>query len=88
MKWNENFLNYNIAKDFILVPAGDSNANGIFVLNESGKKIVELLKAGKDRDEIIEVLCKEYEGSNTAEVTECVNGYIKKLREIGAIIDD
>ena len=88
MKWNENYLNDNSTNDSVLVPVGDSYTNGIFVLNESAGKIVELLSAGKDRDEIIAALCEEYDGSDTAEVTECVDGYIKKLREIGAIIDD
>ena len=88
MRWNEDYLNEKTAKDFVLVPVGDSYVNGIFVLNETAQKIVELLRTGKDREKIVATLCAEYDGSNTVEITDCVDETLKKLREIGAIIDD
>ena len=52
-----------IAGDTILVPVGQTvlDSNGLFVLNELGAFIWELLPTAKDEAEICEAILREYE---------------------------
>ena len=61
MRINEDFIKVNTGDDTAIVPTGDGYQNGVFILNETAERIFDLLSEGKDRDEIVAILCEEYE---------------------------
>ena len=75
-----------IAGDTILVPVGKTvlDSNGLFVLNELGAFIWELLPNVKDEAEICEAILKEYDVS-AEEAAGDVAEFIGKLREMDIV---
>ena len=55
-----------------------------FEMNETGKKIIELIKEGKTKEEIVEILSKEYDVS-WREVYIDVEDFFIKLKVYGLI---
>ncbi len=55
-----------------------------FEMNETGKKIIELIKEGKSKEEIVEILSKEYDVS-WREVYIDVEDFFIKLKVYGLI---
>ncbi len=87
MRINENFLKERTKGECVLVPTDKDYKSGIFHLNETAERIYDLLCKKKDRDEIVAILCEEYDTSQkTAE--EYADDYIAELRKIGVITDD
>ena len=75
-----------IAGDTILVPVGKTvlDSNGLFVLNELGAFIWELLPDAKDEAEICEAILKEYDVSAETAAGD-VAEFIGKLREMNIV---
>lgn len=87
MRISKDFMKVTAGGETALVSAGSSYKNGIFVLNETAERIFDLLDDGKERDEIADILCSEYDTDRqTAE--EYTDEYIAKLRETGILLDD
>ena len=87
MRINDDFIKEKTGNECVLVPTGDTYQNGIFTLNESAEKIFDLMTDGKSRDEIIDILCSEYE-SDRAEIAEFTDEFTEKLLKAGVLIDD
>ena len=87
MKINDDFIKNEIGDEVVLVPVGEKYQNGIFTLNESAERIYDLLSEGKSREEIVAVLCKEYD-TKPSQVTAFADDFMAKLREFGILTDD
>ena len=72
-----------IAGDTILVPVGQTvlDSNGLFVLNELGAFIWELLPDAKDEAEICEAILREYEVTYE-EASRDVAEFMEKLKKL------
>lgn len=72
-----------IAGDTILVPVGQTvlDSNGLFVLNELGAFIWELLPAAKDEAEICEAILREYEVT-AEEASRDVAEFLENLKKL------
>lgn len=75
-----------IAGDTILVPVGKTvyDSNGLFVLNELGAFIWEILPSVESEAEICEAILAEYEVS-PEEAARDVADFLKKLRQLNVI---
>ncbi|MCM8804304.1 MAG: PqqD family protein [Candidatus Omnitrophica bacterium] len=62
----------------------DTLREKVFVTNETGKDILNLLKDGKQIEEIIDILKEKYE-KNGDEIRIDVNKFISQLKENGII---
>lgn len=60
---SDDFVIRNILDECIVVPTKnmESDANGFFALNVTGKIIINGIKDGKNTDEIIAQICDEFE---------------------------
>lgn len=87
MRINEDFIKEKIDDECILVPTGEGYQNGVFKLNETAERIFDLIGEGKKRDDVIRILCEEYD-TDTAEATGVVDGFMTKLRQAKIIIDN
>lgn len=72
-----------IAGDTILVPVGQTvlDSNGLFVLNELGAFIWELLPEAKDEAEICEAILREYEVT-PEEASRDVAEFLENLKKL------
>lgn len=75
-----------IAGDTILVPVGKTvyDSNGLFVLNELGVFIWDLLPNVETQEEICQAILKEYEVSEE-EAKKDVAEFLNKLRQLDVI---
>ena len=75
-----------IAGDTILVPVGKTvyDSNGLFVLNELGVFIWDLLPNVETQEEICQAILKEYEVSEE-EAKKDVAEFLNKLRQLNVI---
>lgn len=75
-----------IAGDTILVPVGKTvyDSNGLFVLNELGAFIWDILPQVQSEEEICKAVLAEYEAS-AEEVSGDVAEFLDKLRELNII---
>lgn len=75
-----------IQDETILVPirsnAGDLDS--IYVLNEVGARIWELIDGKKNIAEIVSAICSEYEISPEEAETD-IAGFLKRLESVGAV---
>jgi len=86
MKIKKELIKREIAGDTILVPVGKTvyDSNGLFVLNELGTFIWDLLPDATDRESIVEAVLAEYEVSReTAEAD--IQEFFGKLQEMGIL---
>lgn len=72
-----------IAGDTILVPVGQTvlDSNGLFVLNELGAFIWELLPEAKDESDICEAILREYEVT-PEEASRDVAEFLENLKKL------
>ena len=75
-----------IAEDTILVPVGKTvyDANGLFVLNELGSFIWDMLPNVNSEEEICKAVLEEYDVSE-AEAVQDIAEFLGKLREMDII---
>ena len=86
MKIKKELIKREIAGDTILVPVGKTvyDSNGLFVLNELGTFIWDLLPDVDDRERIVDAVLAEYEVSReTAEAD--IQEFLGKLQEMGIL---
>lgn len=75
-----------IAGDTILVPVGQSvyESNGLFVLNELGSFLWDLLPGAEDEEALLQAVLAEYEV--TREVARAdIREFLDNLRKLGII---
>ena len=83
MQIKKELIKREIAGETILVPVGKTvyDANGLFVLNELGAFIWELLSQAQTEEEICRAVMEEYEVS-AEEVSQDVSEFLQMLRKL------
>ena len=83
MKIRKELIKRQIAGDTILVPVGKTvyDSNGLFVLNELGDFIWDLLPRVNSEEEICDAVLAEYEVSE-ATARQDIGEFLSKLREM------
>ena len=86
MNIKKELIKREIAGDTILVPVGKTvyDSNGLFVLNELGVFIWDLLPNVETQEEICQAILKEYEVSEE-EAKKDVAEFLNKLRQLDVI---
>lgn len=82
MTVNKDFVVRTVAGDTMLIPIGKNvlKYNGIFTLSESGAMIYQLLCEGKNEEEIIDALVKNF-GEDEATIKSDYNEFIQQLKD-------
>ena len=83
MQIKKELIKREIAGETILVPVGKTvyDANGLFVMNELGAFIWELLPQAQTEEEICRAVMEEYEVS-AEEVSQDVSEFLQMLRKM------
>ncbi len=83
---NEQFISRQIADEFLLVPISNqiSGDSWLFVLNEVGARIWELVDRGRSVQQIEELLLEEFDASQE-QLEKDLLRLLAQLQEIGAI---
>ena len=83
MKIKKELIKREIAGDTILVPVGKTvlDSNGLFVLNELGGFIWDILPKVEDEEAICKAILEEYEVS-AEEAAQDVAEFMAKLRKL------
>lgn len=86
MNIKKELIKREIAGDTILVPVGKTvyDSNGLFVLNELGAFIWDLLPNVDTQDEICQVILEEYEVSEE-DAKRDIAEFMDKLRQLDVI---
>ena len=84
MKLNSDFILHKMDGETVLVPTADAPFRGLIQGNQSVGVILECLKEDVTREEIIEELCRRFQGDR-ALIEEDVTDVISRLDAIGAI---
>lgn len=86
MKIKKELIRREIAGDTILVPVGQAvyDSNGLFMLNELGARIWDLLPGVNTQEEICAAILKEYEVSPEVAARD-VAEFLEKLRKLNII---
>ena len=76
----------SVAGEHMLIPVGETvfEYNGIFMITESGKFLWENIVNGADKNELADLLAKEY-GIDSATALEDVNEFIETLKAFGIV---
>lgn len=62
----------------------DTETEKVFVTNNIGKEIIEKLKEGKNLNQIVDELVKEYEG-DSEQIRKDVNEFIEQLKKMDLV---
>jgi len=83
---NEQFISRQIADEFLLIPVANqlNGDNWLFVLNEVGARIWELIDRGRSVQQIEELLLEEFDTSQE-QLEKDLLRLLDQLQEIGAI---
>ena len=86
MNIKKELIKRQIAGETILVPVGKTvyEANGLFVLNEMGDFLWELLPDAEGEGDLIKAVLAEYEVSEEV-AREDVAAFLNKLRNMGIL---
>lgn len=86
MKIKKELIKRDIAGDTILVPVGKTvyDSNGLFVLNELGAFIWDILPEAQTPEEIVAAVLKEYDVS-AEEAARDIGEFLDKLRKMEII---
>ncbi|MDD3382642.1 MAG: PqqD family protein [Bacilli bacterium] len=82
MKIKKDYVLREIVDEYVVIPVKDAaiNFNGMITLNESAKLLWESLIEEKSEEDLIKVLCDEYQISKE-EATIDVKDFINVLKE-------
>ena len=88
MKINNNFMLKKVAGEYMIIPTGNNNVNfsKIFNINETGAFIFEKLKDGKNKEEVLELMSKEYNASKDV-LKNDIDEFIDELKKRGIYND-
>ena len=87
LQWTDRYEMRRIAGEFVLVPRGDwiLRIREPLVINETAAEVLQMIRNGCDSKELLlGQLCKEYEATET-EITEDLNGILKKMQQSGVL---
>ena len=86
MEIKKMLITSEIAGDVVLVPVGQTvyDANGLFILNELGAFIWNLLPNAASAEELCKAVLAEYEASEEVAARD-VAEFLQKLRDMGII---
>ncbi len=76
----------SVANEHILIPVGETvyQYNGLFQLTESGKMLWNEIVNGQERNDLIDLLMKEY-GIDCKTATDDVDAFLQKLKDFEII---
>lgn len=82
---NDSIIDRKLDEEIILVPIRNniSDMNNIYVLNEVGARIWELIDGKRDTEEIIKIIKDEFD--SPPDVERDIMEFISDLKHIGAI---
>jgi len=88
MPISNNFMLKNVGEEYMIIPTSNNNVNfsKIFNINETGAFIFKCLKENKTKDEILELLLKEYDCSKDILLND-INEFINELKKRGIYND-
>jgi hypothetical protein len=83
---NEQFVSRQIADEFLLIPVAHqlNGKNWLFVLNEVGARIWELIDGGRSVQQIEELLLEEFD-TTPEKLEEDLLRLLNQLQKLGAI---
>jgi hypothetical protein len=86
MTIKKELIKRDIAGDTVLVPVGKTvyDSNGLFILNEMGSFLWDLLPEAEDEVFLVEAVMREYEAEE-AEVRRDIAEFLEKLRQMNII---
>ena len=84
MKLNSNFVKHTIDGQTVLVPTAKAPFHGLVQGNKSVDFILECLKSETTEDEIVESMCRHFNGDRET-IASDVSDVITRLKSIGAI---
>ena len=86
IKLDPEFIMQNVGGEAVLVPVGSAGQEfkGIIRLNSTATFIVEHLREGCTREDLVRALEEEYEGT-TEQFEASIDKVLSSLREAGAI---
>lgn len=86
MKIKKELIKREVAGDTILVPVGKTvyDSNGLFILNELGAFIWDILPEAENEEQIVQAVLEEYEVA--AEQAQAdIHEFIEKLASMGIV---
>ena len=86
MKIKEGYLLKEVGGNFVVVPVGNVNFNGMLSLNETAVLIWKKLEQGCDENELVSAFLEEYDVSEER-AKEDVSAFVSKLIKAG-ILDE
>lgn len=86
MTIKKELIKRDIAGDTVLVPVGKTvyDSNGLFILNELGGFLWDLLPEAEDEDYLVAAVLREYEAEE-AEVRRDIAEFLEKLRQMNIL---
>ena len=86
MKIKDGYMMRKVAGNCVVVPMGDevTNFNGMINLNETGEVIFENIQNGCSREELVEIMLKEFEAPREV-IERDVDVFIEKLEKVGIL---
>lgn len=78
----------NVGEEYMIIPTSNNNVNfsKIFNINETGAFIFEKLKDGKNKEDILELMSKEYNASKDI-LKNDIEEFIDELKKRGIYND-
>lgn len=84
MKVSNNFVLREIAGDSILIPVGQTDMQGMLLLNPVSMLIYQELQSGKKTEEILQKLVVEYDVGR-AQAQDDLEKTLVQMRELGIV---
>ena len=87
MKLNFDFETVDMGDEIIAVPVGDhaKEIAGVLKLNKTGTEVLELLKQGKEKDEIVRAITSKYD-NDPGEIKGLVDKFFDNLLDLGLLV--
>jgi len=84
LKLNQHFLSHDVAGQTVIVPTAGAEFHGLIQGNKTLSAIAECLKNDVTEDEIVDTLCKRFNGDREIIASDVAEA-ISRLKAIGAI---
>lgn len=84
MKLNRHFVSHSFYGQMLIIPTAGADFHGLIEGNKTLVVIAECLKNDTTEDEIVDTLCKRFNGDRE-DIKADVREAITRLKEIGAI---
>lgn len=83
MKLNDNYILKTVAGTSVVVPVGEAaeEIHGMIRLNDSAELVWKGLESGKERDELLSDMAKEYPGVEPETLSRDLDTFLNVLKE-------